>query len=197
MLLVDAWVDYSSPFAYLGSTQIERVAAEAGARARFRPFLLGALFRSIGTPLVPIEAMSEAKRSYYRLDLERWARHWGVPFTFSARFPLRSVDALRLTLLAPESLRSPLVHAIMRATWAEDRDPADPDVLRGCAREAGVDPALIERAPEAKELLREETQRAIDLGVPGAPTFVVGEDLYWGQDRLDFVARRLSRPRSP
>ena len=194
---VDAFIDYSSPFAYLGSTQVERVAREAGAQARFRPFLLGALFKAIGTPTVPIEAMSEAKRVYLRLDMERWAEHYGVPFVWSSHFPVRTVDALRVTLLAPDAQRAAVVHSIMRAVWVDDEDPSDLGVLGRCLERAGADPALLARRAEAKELLFAATEEARKLGVPGAPTFVVGEDLFWGQDRLDFVARRLRGWRSP
>lgn len=190
--IIDAWIDYSSPFAYLGSTQIERVAREAGAAGvRFRPFLLGGLFKTIGTPLVPIAAMPEAKRRLVLLDLERWADVWGVPFRFATRFPLRTVDALRLTLLAPEERRAPLVHALMRATWAEDRDPADRAVLVGACEEAGLDPSLALRTGDARAALVAETDAARDLGLCGAPTFVVNGQLFWGQDRLDHVARAV------
>jgi 2-hydroxychromene-2-carboxylate isomerase len=188
---VDAWIDYSSPFAYLGSTQIERVAAEAGATVRWRPFLLGALFREIGTPMVPIEAMPEAKRRMYLLDLDRWADLWGVPFRFATKFPLRTVDALRLTLLAPEERRASLVHFLMKATWADDRDPADRAVLEDACRAARIEPGLAARTAEAKEALAKETETAKALGICGAPTFVVDGQLFWGQDRLDHVARAL------
>ncbi|MDQ3032817.1 MAG: 2-hydroxychromene-2-carboxylate isomerase [Myxococcota bacterium] len=188
---VECWFDYSSPFAYLGTTQIERIARECGGRVVFRPFVLGALFKEIGTPLVPLETFSPAKRRHAQLDLERWADHWGVPFRFASRFPLRTVDALRVTLLAPEANRALLVHAIMRATWVDDRDPADPDVLRACVTAAGLDAGLLERAGEAKQALFDATADAVRAGVPGAPTFVVGEQLFWGQDRLEFVAKAL------
>lgn len=189
--MVECWFDYSSPFAYLGTTQVERVARESGGCVVFRPFLLGALFKEIGTPLVPLETFSEAKRRHARIDLDRWADHWGVPFRFASRFPLRTVDALRVTLLAPEANRALLVHAIMRATWVDDRDPADPEVLRGCLAAAGIDPALLERVGDAKPLLFAATEEAVRAGLPGAPTFVVGEQLFWGQDRLEFVAKAL------
>lgn len=190
---VDVWFDYASPFAYLGSTQIERVARGAGGVVVFRPFLLGALFRAIGTPIVPIAAMPECKARYYRLELDRWAARWGVPFRFASRFPLRTVEALRLTLLAPAQFRAALVHEIMRAVWVDDRDPADAAVLRAACAGAGVDPSLVERTNEARAALREATDEAVALGLPGAPCFVVGEELFWGQDRLDFVAEALAR----
>lgn len=194
-MIVEAFIDYSSPFAYLGSTQIERVARVHGGEVVFRPFLLGALFKAIGTPLVPLESFPPAKERYYRLELERWSARWGVPFTFSTRFPLRTVDALRLTLLAPEAQRAGLVHAIMRATWAEDRDPAERAVLEAACVEAGVETALLDRLADAKHLLFAATEDARVRGVPGAPTFVVhtpsGPELFWGQDRLELVADAL------
>jgi 2-hydroxychromene-2-carboxylate isomerase len=95
-------------------------------------------------------------------------------------------------LLAPEERRATLVHAIMRATWAEDRDPADRAVLAACARAAGVDATLVERTAEAKNALIAATDEAIALGVPGAPTFQVGSELFWGQDRLLFVEKALT-----
>lgn len=189
---VGVFFDYSSPWAYLGTERVEAVAARRGARVVYRPFLLGGLFRAIGTPMVPLETMPPPKARYVRRELERFAARDGIPYVFSTRFPLRTVDALRLTLLAPEEARAPLVHAIMRATWAEDRDPADRTVLEACARSAGVDPALVGRTAEAKQALIAATDEAIALGVPGAPTFQVGGELFWGQDRLLFVEKALT-----
>jgi 2-hydroxychromene-2-carboxylate isomerase len=158
----------------------------------YQPFLLGGLFRAIGTPMVPLEVMPAPKARYVRRELERFAARDGIPYVFSTRFPLRTVDALRLTLLAPEERRARIVHAIMRATWAEDRDPADAAVLAACARAAGVDPALVDRTGDAKAALIAATDEAIALGVPGAPTFQVGSELFWGQDRLLFVEKALA-----
>jgi 2-hydroxychromene-2-carboxylate isomerase len=191
MPTVDVYFDYSSPYAYLGTSQIERVAADAGACVRWRPFLLGALFRAIGTPLVPIAAMPEAKRRYQDVELQRWSEHWGVPFRFTRHFPLRTVDALRLTLLAPDTQRSALVHRLMRAAWVDDEDLARPDVLARCALDVGLDAGLVERTGEMKDALREATEQALAAGCPGAPCFVVEGELYWGQDRLHFVRAAL------
>lgn len=192
MRTADVYFDYSSPFAYLGTTQIERVAREAGAAVRWRPFLLGALFKAIGTPLVPLNAMSEPKRRYQRLELTRWAAHWGVPFRFNDTFPLRTVDALRLTLLAPEERRSALIHRVMRAAWADGEDVGDREVLARCARDVELDASLIDRTSEAKDALKAATDEAIAIGCPGAPCFVVEGELYWGQDRLHFVQAALA-----
>jgi 2-hydroxychromene-2-carboxylate isomerase len=191
--VVECFFDYSSPWAYLGTTQIERVAAEAGARVVWKPFLLGALFKAIGTPLVPIATMPEVKRRHVMIDLGRWASHWQVPFRFTSRFPIRTVTALRLTLLAPEDRRAALVHRLMRACWVDDADAEDPETLRAAAADAGVDPELVAACstPPAKEALHAATAEAEARLVPGAPTFLVGEHLFWGQDRLDFVKKAL------
>ncbi len=190
---LEIWFDYSSPWAYLGTTQVERVSREAGAAVVWRPLLLGAFFKQIGMPVVPIAAVSEAKRRYILDDLSRWADWWGVPFRFSSRFPLRTVKALRLTLLAPEDRRAPLVHRLMRACWVDDDEPDLDETMRACVADAGVDPALLGElaSPEAKDALRRATDGAVARGIPGVPTFVVGDEIFWGQDRLDFVSRAL------
>lgn len=189
---VRLFFDYSSPWAYLATERVEPVAARRGARVVYQPFLLGGLFRAIGTPMVPLEVMPAPKAAYVRRELERFAARDAIPYRFSSRFPLRTVDALRLTLLVPEEARAPIVHRIMRATWADDQDPADRGVLESCARDAGVDPGLVGRTAEAKQALVRATDEALALGVPGAPTFVVGDQLFWGQDRLLFVENALT-----
>ena len=189
--MVRVFFDYSSPWAYLGTERVEAIAARHGARVVYKPFLLGGLFRAIGTPLVPLREMSPPKARYVRRELERFAAREGIPYLFSTRFPLRTVDALRLTLLVPEESRGPIVHSLMRATWAEDRDSADRAVLAACARAAGVDESLVDRVGEAKTALIAATDEALALGIPGAPTFQVGSQLYWGQDRLLFVEKAL------
>jgi len=196
---LELWFDYASPFAYLATTQVERVAREHGAEVWWRPLLLGALFRAIGTPLVPIAEMSEPKRRYVRMDMERWAAHWGVPFRFPSGFPLRTVAPLRLTLVAPEEQRVPLVHRLMRLCWVEDGDPDDAVALRGCPRSVGLDDGLLEAIsePETKALLRSATDAAIERRIPGVPTFFVGDLAFWGQDRIPLVERALDGWRPP
>lgn len=191
MRKVHVYFDYSSPFAYLGTTQIERVAREAGAAVVWKPFLLGALFKAIGTPLVPLQVMPPPKRRHQELELERWAAWWGVPFAFNHRFPLRTVEALRLTLLAPAEARSALIHRLMRAAWVEDEDVGDRELLARCAVDAGCESGLVDRTVDAKDALRAATDEAIAEGCPGAPCFIVDGELYWGQDRLDFVRAAL------
>jgi 2-hydroxychromene-2-carboxylate isomerase len=195
---LEAYFDYSSPFAYLGMSQVRRIAKKTGATLVYKPFLLGALFKTIGTPLVPVASFPEAKRKHATTDLKRWAEWWRVPYQFNTHFPLRTVDPLRLTLLAPEARVPELVETLMAAYWAHNR-PASPEVLAEIVERLGLDPTLLEAmsGDEAKQRLRVATDEAIDRGVPGAPTFVATvegvEELFWGQDRLPMVERFLGR----
>ena len=194
MKTVDFHFDFSSPYAHLGSTQIEAVAARSGAAVRYRPFLLGALFKAIGTPNAPLFAVPEAKRRYYLADMLRWADHYGVPFRFHARFPMNTVKPLRMVLALPEAERPRLIHPMFRAYWAEDRDLADDATLGAIASAAGLDPAPLLAATQderIKEALRTATDAAVQVGVCGAPTFIVGDQVFWGQDRLVLVEKAL------
>lgn len=194
MKTVAFFFDFSSPFSYLASTQIEALAARKGARIEYRPFLLGALFKTLGTPNVPLFAMPEPKRRHAIADLLRWAEHWGVPFNFASRFPMNTVKPLRMVLEVPDEKRAPLVNAIYRAYWVEDRDIAADEVLIDVASRAGFDgPALLAATAEERVKLRlkEATEEAARLGLCGAPSFLVGDLLFWGQDRLLFVEKAL------
>jgi 2-hydroxychromene-2-carboxylate isomerase len=197
---VSFFFDYSSPFAYLASTQIEALARRARAKVRWRPFLLGALFKSIGTPEVPLLGMPEPKRLLAGLDMNRWAEHLGVPLRFSSHFPMSSVKALRMTLQVPDAQKPPLVHALYRAAWVEDRDIAGDAELASIAASAGLDGAALvagTRDDAVKARLKAATDEALAAGLCGAPSFLVGDQLFWGQDRLAFVERALQGWRPP
>jgi 2-hydroxychromene-2-carboxylate isomerase len=184
--------DFSSPFAYLGSTQAEALAARTGATLVWRPMLLGAVFKAIGTADAPILTWSEAKRNYFFKDLGRWAEHWGVPFRFPSRFPMMTVKPLRIYLALPEERRKAFREAAFRAYWAEDKDIADEGTLRALIGE-GADEVLARTGTkEVKDALFASTERAIAAGVFGAPTWIVDEkELFWGQDRIVLVERAL------
>ena len=197
-LRIDFWFDFSSPFAYLAATQIEAFASAHNAKLRYRPMLLGALFNNIGTPVVPLFAFSETKQNYFKNEPTRWSSYWRVPFKFSQHFPIKTVTALRM-ILAADSPKD-LTHAIFRATWAENRDVSDPDVLRAIADAAGYDgAALLEatQSPDVKQALFTNTSEAQELGVFGAPTLTVNHGskakVFWGQDRLSLLDQLLAK----
>jgi len=183
--------DVASPFSYLGVTQARRVAAAAGAELVYTPILLGGLFKSIGTPIVPLATFSPPQQRWVARDLEAWAARWGMPFAFPAGFPLRTVTAQRVMIAEPGC-----TEAIYAAAWANDRDVGRPEVLAAVLDEAGFDAdALRARAatPAVKGLLRANTERAEAVGVCGVPSWRVDEgELFWGQDRLDQVFAALT-----
>ena len=183
---LDFWFDFSSPYAYLASTQVDALAARTGAELRWHPMLLGALFREIGQVDAPILAANPAKQTWYYRDLERWAAWWAVPFRFPTRFPIRTVLPLRAFLATGDV---GFAHRVFEAAWGHDRDVSDPAVLRDLG---APDDALL-RAAEQKQALIDSTAAAIARGVFGTPTFVVEDRwLFWGQDRLDMVERCLN-----
>lgn len=199
---LELYWDFSSPFAYLGASQAEALAARTGAVLTWRPMLLGAVFKAIGQVDVPLLSWPQPKQRYYAQDIQRWADFWSTPLAWPTRFPMNTVKALRLYLALPDDHRGAFRDATFRAYWAEDRDINDEAVLSDLiVRSApqGKDGAARAReaiarasSPELKNELFAATQRAIDAGVFGAPTWVVdGKDLFWGQDRLALVERAL------
>lgn len=198
--VLDVYWDFSSPFAYLGAAQIPALARRTGARVTWHPLLLGGLFKSIGTAEVPLATFSAAKQRYIHRDLERWAAYAGVPFRFPSRFPAQSLRALRVYLALPEGHRGAYRDAVFRACWADDRDISDDAVLASCIDGDSVARDALAKAStdEVKAELRRLTEVAAQRNVFGVPTFVVGRELFWGQDRLDLVedALRLSLSRA-
>jgi 2-hydroxychromene-2-carboxylate isomerase len=191
---LEIYWDFSSPFAYLGSTQAEAVAKKYGATLVWKPMLLGGVFRAIGQADVPMSTWSSAKQKYTFDDMNRWAAYWGVPFKFPSNFPTNSLKAMRVYLALPEDRRDAYRQRTFEAYWAEDRNIADDAVLGeliGDDREA-----ILARTQDAgvKKLLIDATEQAVKAGVFGAPTWVVdGKELFWGQDRLALVERELAR----
>ena len=189
---LEVYWDFSSPYAYLGAMQAEALARRTGATLVWRPLLLGGLFKAIGQADVPLSTYSPAKQRHTGHDLERWAARWGLPFRFPSRFPMSTVTALRAWVALPEGRRGAFQRAVFRAYWAEDRDIADPGVLAELLGDDGAEVLERARTPAVKDCLRDATQRALDAGVFGVPTWVVdGRELLWGQDRLPLVERAL------
>jgi 2-hydroxychromene-2-carboxylate isomerase len=192
--VLECFFDFSSPFAYLGSTQMEALAERTGAQLRWRPMLLGAVFRAIGTEMVPLSTFSPAKQQYVSLELHRWAEHWGVPFKFASRFPMNTVKALRIVCQLRPDQQAAFIHKTFASFWADDLDISDDEVLSGILAGLGLPAELVAgtRDQEVKDLLIASTGEAVERGVFGAPTlFVNGEFMFWGQDRLDFVEKAL------
>ena len=187
------YFDFSSPYAYLGTQRIEAVAQSAGAELIWKPLLLGGLFKSLGGPMVPLFAGPQVKQDYNMQDMQRWAQYFDIPFQWPSRFPMNTVKALRITLQLDNP--APFIHRVYRAYWAEDRDISDPTVLAELLDDVGQPHSLIARTaePDIKKQLIDATQEALERGVFGAPTCIVGDELYFGQDRFQFVTNAIKR----
>jgi len=191
MATLEFFYDFVSPYSYLASTRVEAEVAKVGGTVRFRPFLLGGVFNATGNK-APIEVA--AKGPYLATDCARWARRLGVPFVWPTRFPVLTVLPLRAAFAAEKAGKLvPYTHAVYRAYWGEGRDVSDPAVVADAATRAGLDGAgLVALAPDFKEALKIQTQEAIDRGSFGAPTFFVGQEMFIGNDRLDFAIEALA-----
>lgn len=191
--IVEFHFDYGSPFSYLADAQLPGIAARTGAAIAYRPMLLGAVLKATGnaSPMtVP------AKARYMGRDLERWAKDYGVPFERSP-FPFLA-NTLRLMRGAVASRKLGVFDryhpAVFSAAWGHPVDLGDDATFRAVLLGAGIDAAELYRAiddPGTKDALRQATELAVERGVFGAPTFFVGDDMFWGNDRLDFVERAL------
>jgi len=191
-LPIDFWFDFSCPYAYLASTQVDRLARETGSEVRLQPFLLGGVFRTIGQSQNLSATLSPAKAAHNRLDVIRWASWFDVPLRAPVRHPNRTVDALRVLLASPGDAWPAVVRQFFAAYWVDAQDVSDAAVLRARLDALGLDAAAIlaqADTPEVRAQLHERTERALAAGVFGAPAFGVGDQLFWGQDRLDMVAR--------
>lgn len=189
---LEFFFDVVSTYSYLAHTQLDTIAARTGAEIVWRPMLLGGVFKATGNTS-PIE--NPRKAPYLLMDAHRWAKHYGVPFNMPASFPFNSVKPLRMILVAEKSGRGvAAAKAAFRLAWSEGKDIADEANLRAIAEAAGLDAtaalAQIDE-PSVKDALRANTDDAVRRGVFGAPAFFVGEELFWGNDRLHFVEAAL------
>lgn len=193
---VEIAFDVVCPYAYLASTQIEAIAARTGASIVWEPILLGGVFRAIGQVDDPNVVTSAAKRAHTERDLRRWATHFGVPLVRRAGPPRRSVLAMRAICATAAADRPKAIHALFAALHARGEDIADPAVAQRALDSVALDGAdLVARAddPAIKDDLRARTAHAVARGVFGVPAMFVEGELYWGQDRLDWVEDALAR----
>ena len=192
---IEFYFDFSSPYSYIASEQIEALAARHGRAVVFNPTLLGAVFRVSGQrPLTEIPV----KGDYSRIDFARSARFAGLPFVLPEPFPISTVQAARACLVlqgqAPDLVPG-FVHRAFRAYFAQGRNLSDVNVLRQVLSESGTDAdAVLEATGRAdiKEQLKVSVEQALGRGVFGAPYFFVDSEPFWGNDRLPQMERWLA-----
>ncbi len=187
---IEFYFDYGSPFSYLADTQLPALAQRTGAELIYRPILLAGIFKATGNSS-PISI--PAKGKYMALELDRWARHYRVDIKMNTHFPFNTIRLMRGAIAALQQKRFAAYHpATFRAVWSEGRNLGKEEALRDLLQSAGIDPASID-GDEIKNELRANTDQAVARGAFGAPTFFVNGEMFWGNDRLDFVEDALKR----
>ena len=194
---IDYFLAPQSPWTYLGHARFVAMARAADAAVRVLPVDLGRVFPVSGG--LPLGRRAPQRQAYRLVELRRFSQHLGLPLVLQPRyFPVAADDAARLIVAVDQAdgadAALALTGAILAAVWAQERDIASPDVLAGLLQESGLDPARLQQASDAAVQARYDanTQLAIDAGVFGAPTYRFDGELFWGQDRLEFVARALA-----
>ena len=186
--VVEFWYEFASSYSWLSVMRIEPLAQAAGVEVEWKPFLLGPVFLALGWNDSPFNIYPPKGRYMWR-DLERLAARYELPCRKPSGFPRSSLLAARVALVGvEEGWVANFSRAVMQANFAEDRDIGERAVIADILSAQGLDAdAVIERAQaDANKLaLRRQTERATELGLFGAPSFRVGDELFWGNDRLD------------
>jgi len=196
--LVDYYMTPISPYVYLGHQRFVAIAGRHGATVAVKPINLGLVFPVSGG--VPLSKRAPQRQAYRLVELARWSRHLGVPLNLHPKhFPVSAEIASQFILAALERSTDAaleLAFAFGRALWAEDRDIADAATVTAIAATCGADAAALAARADAPDIATRYavlTQEAIDRGIFGAPTYVYAGELFWGQDRLDFLDRALAK----
>jgi 2-hydroxychromene-2-carboxylate isomerase len=189
MAILEFWYEFASTYSYPAAMRIEPLAREAGVSLRWRPFLLGPIFQKQGLNDSPFNIFA-AKGRYMWRDLQRICEAEGLPLKLPpVRFPQNGLKAARLALVGEAQGWTPaFTRAVFTANYAEQRDISNDETLRSVLNDLGVDAeaALAEaNALPIKGTLRLETEEAARRGIFGAPSFTIGEELFWGNDRLE------------
>ena len=191
----DYYFDFGSLATYLAHTQLPKICAETGATANLLPMLLGGVFQATGnsSPMtVP------AKGRYVYVDFKRYADAYGVPLNMNPHFPIITTTLMRMVTalqMKNDPRMSTYVDAVFQAIWVDALNLNDPVIVAEVLTRAGLDPVellAMANAQATKDQLKAVTMRAVERGVFGAPTFFVGEQMFWGQDRIEQVKAALT-----
>jgi carboxymethylenebutenolidase len=198
-LHIDYYASLNSPWTHLGAARIEALAAQYGATLRIYPVDFGTIFAGSGG--LPLPKRSPQRQAYRLQELARWREATGIPITIQPKFfpsseALTSACVIGLRETQGDAPAIRLAHRVLKAVWEDELNPGDPAVLAALIAECGLDAeAVLALGADPRWAARREADTAAALagGVFGAPSYVIGEDIFWGQDRLEFVAKRLAR----
>lgn len=195
-ITIDYYFSVASPWTYLGDGRFQGLAKRFGARVIYHPLNSPDLFPATGGLLLKDRA--QHRKDYRLVELARWRDHLGIPLNLNPKhFPVPEAPASKLILAAQDAGEDagPLLSAILQAVWADERDASAPDTLVELADASGLNgQALMQASTQSSfdQAFQDTTQTAIGRGVFGYPSYVFNEELFWGQDRLDFLERALS-----
>ncbi len=195
---IDYYITPQSPFVYLGHPRFTKIAADAGATIRLLPVDLGGkIFPASGG--LPLGQRAPQRQAYRLLELKRFSEWLGLPMNVQPKFfPVSGDDAARLLITVDRSdgidAAMQLCGALARAVWEEERNIADASCLAELLSAQGLPMSRLDESKreDVQQTYEAFTRQALDAGVFGAPSFVVDAEIFWGQDRLDFLARRLA-----
>jgi carboxymethylenebutenolidase len=196
MTTIDYYFATVSPWAFLGHERFVRIARDAGATVAVKPVNFGDIFPVSGG--LPLSKRAPQRQAYRLVELKRWSDHLGISMNIQPKFFPANGDPAAYWILAANEVGADkalaMAGAVGKALWTEQKDIADAGTLASLARGLGLDAqALAARAPAMAERYAALTKEAIDRGVFGAPSYVIDGEIFWGQDRLDFVARKLAK----
>jgi 2-hydroxychromene-2-carboxylate isomerase len=190
--------DFGGPNSYLAYTQLTELSDRTGAEITYTPILLGGLFKLTNNqaPLIRY-AETPAKRDYEMLEFQRFIKTHAIPFKMNPHFPVNTMFVMRGAVAAQHmGCLTPYIDAMMTAMWVNGLDASDADVVRGILDAAGLDSAAILAAcndPEIKSELMANTEKAATRGAFGVPTFFIGDEMFWGKERLAQVEAALHK----
>lgn len=196
-LVIDYYLAPQSPWTYFGHARLVQMAKQAGATVRIMPVDLGGqIFPATGG--LPVGQRPPQRQAYRLVELQRFSQFLQMPFNLKPKFfPVAGDDAARLIIAVDQhdgvDAAMKLCGAVLAAVWVQERDIADASVLQTILQEQGIaaDRWQAALAPAAQDAYMAYTRKAMDAGVFGAPSYVVDSEIFWGQDRLDFLQRRL------
>jgi 2-hydroxychromene-2-carboxylate isomerase len=195
MKTVEFYFDFGSPASYLAWTQLPAIAAQYDAQLVYRPVLLGGIHKATNNAS---PAAIPAKGAWMQIDLARFARRYGVQFQHNPYFPINTLMLMRGatgTQMQDEALFLRYVDTVYRAMWEQPRNMADPATIGEVLAAGGLDASVLLQLTQnanVKEKLKQDTEAAVARGLFGAPTMFVGDEMFFGQDRLDFVKEALA-----
>ena len=182
------WFDFASTYSYLSVYRIEELAQNHNIKIKWKPFLLGQIFNTQGWDTSPFN-IYKAKGEYMWCDIARLSEKYGIPFTHPSQFPRNGLLAARVSVaFENEGWVPEFIKIVFIANFSEDKDISNEEVLSSILKTLGLDAAQIiaqATTQENKDKLREQTQLAADKSIFGAPTFVIGKEIFWGNDRLE------------